>query len=94
MLVKQKYVRKHLYMMVVEQLVDDLVQQGYEIKTQYPITSTLRADLFAVRGDEKIVMELTYGHIPDDALQRLRLIVSNEGFELRVIDISKVELER
>lgn len=81
-------------MMVVEQLLDDYRQQGYEIKTQYPISSTLRADLFAVRGDESVVIELVDGQMPPEALHRLQSIVANEGFILRVVDVSKVQLEK
>lgn len=81
-------------MMVVEQLIDNYRQQGYEIKTQYPISSTLRADLFAVREEEKVVIELVYGKMHEDELEQLEQTVSSEGFRLVVIDISKVKLER
>lgn len=81
-------------MMVVEQLLDDYRQQGYEIKTQYPISSSLRADLFAVRGDEHVVIELVDGQILPEALRYLQNIVANEGFTLRIVDVSKVQLEK
>lgn len=92
--IKQKYVKKYMSMMVVEQLIDNYRQQGYEIKTQYPISSTLRADLFAVREEEKVVIELVYGKMHEDELEQLEQTVSSEGFRLVVIDISKVKLER
>lgn len=81
-------------MMVIEQLLDDYRQQGYEIKTQYPISSTLRADMFAVRGDERVVIELVDGQMQPEALRRMQTIVTNEGFTLRVVDVSKVKLEK
>lgn len=93
LIIKRNYVRKYLQMMVVEQLLDDYRQQGYEIKTQYPISATLRADLFAVKGDDRVVIELVYGRIPDEAMQQLEHTVTSEGFRLEVIDISKVKLE-
>lgn len=93
-IIRHQYVKKHLFMMVVEQLLDDYRQQGYEIKTQYPISSTLRADMFAVRGDERVVIELVDGQMPSEALQRLQSIVAHEGFTLRVVDITKVQLEK
>ena len=92
--IKQKYVKKYMSMMVVEQLIDNYRQQGYETKTQYPISSTLRADLFAVREEEKVVIELVYGKMHEDELEQLEQTVSSEGFRLVVIDISKVKLER
>ena len=92
-IIRHQYVKKHLFMMVVEQLLDDYRQKGYEIKTQYPISSMLRADLFAVRGDERVVIELVDGQISSEALHRLQSIVANEGFTLRIVDISKVRLE-
>lgn len=94
LVIKKQNVRRHLFMMVVEQLLDDYRQEGYEIKTQYPISDSLRADLFAVKGDERIVIELVYGGIPADTLKQLEQIVSEEGFILKVIDISKVILEQ
>lgn len=94
LIIKKQYVRKYLFKMVVEQLLDDYRQQGYEIKTQYPISSSLRADLFAVRGDDRVVIELTYGKIPDEDLKQLNQTVDSEGFRLEVIDISKVKLSR
>lgn len=93
-IIRHQYVKKHLFMMVVEQLLDDYRQQGYEIKTQYPISSTLRADMFAVRGDERVVIELVDGQMPSEALHRLQSIVAKEGFTLRVVDITKVQLEK
>ena len=92
-IIRHQYVQRYLFMMVVEQLLDDYRQQGYEIKTKYPISSTLRADLFAVRGDERVVIELVDGQISSEALHRLQSIVANEGFTLRIVDISKVQLE-
>lgn len=92
-IIQHQFVKKYLYMMVVEQLLDDYRQQGYEIKTRYPISPTLRADLFAVRGDERVVIELVDGTISTEVLHRLQAIVANEGFTLRIVDISKVRLE-
>lgn len=93
-IIRHQYVKKHLFMMVIEQLLDDYRQQGYEIKTQYPISSTLRADMFAVRGDERVVIELVDGQMQPEALRRMQTIVTNEGFTLRVVDVSKVKLEK
>jgi len=94
LIIKQEYVRKHLQMMVVEQLLDNYRSQGYEIKTQYPISATLRADLFAVKGDDRVVIELVNGTISDEAMKHFMQVVTSEGFRLEVIDISKVKLER
>ena len=81
-------------MMVVEQLLDNYRSQGYEIKTQYPISATLRADLFAVKGDDRVVIELIYGKASDDALKQLEQMVASEGFRLEIVDVSKVKMER
>jgi hypothetical protein len=94
LVIKKQYVRKHLFMMVVEQLLDDYRKEGYEIKTQYPISGTLRADLFAVRGEERIVIELVFGRTPADVLNQLKQTVNAEGFTLKVIDVSKVTFEQ
>ena len=94
MIIKRQYVRKHLTMMVVEQLLDNYRSQGYEIKTQYPISATLRADLFAVKGDDRVVIELIYGKASDDALKQLEQMVASEGFRLEIVDVSKVKMER
>lgn len=94
LIIKQKYVRKHLPMMVVEQLLDNYRQRGYEIKPQYPISASLRADLFAVKGEDRVVIKLVYGTIPDEAMRQLEHSVASEGFRLEIIDIAKVKLER
>ena len=94
LIIKRQYVRKHLTMMAVEQLLDNYRSQGYDIKTQYPISATLRADLFAVKDDDRVVIELIYGKAPDDALMQLRQMVSSEGLRLEIIDVSKIKMER
>ena len=94
LVIKRQYVRRHLMMMVVEQLFNDYRQQGYEVKTQYPVAANMRADLFAVKGEEKIVIELVDGDLPSEAKERLEQTVSAEGFSLRIIDITKVTMER
>lgn len=92
--IRKQYVKKYIYMMVVEQLLDDYRQHGFEIKTQYPISAVLRADLFAVRDDKRVVIELVDGAIPASAKQRLERIAADEGLEIKVIDISKVKFEK
>lgn len=94
MIVKKKYLKKYLYMMVEEQLLDDYRQQGFEVKTQYPILADFRADIYAVRGEERVVVELVDGNIPESVMERIKSSITEEGFDLKIIDISKVELEK
>lgn len=92
--IRKQYVKKHIYMMVVEQLLDDYRQQGFEIKTQYPISATLRADIFAVRDNERVVIELVDGAVSASTKQRLEGIAAGEGVEIKLIDISRVKFEK
>ena len=53
--------------MAMEQIVDEYKEKGYELKVQYPLSHNLRADLYAVKDDEKIAIEFVNGTTPEDS---------------------------
>lgn len=79
--------------MAVEQLLDEYKENGFEIKSQYPIIGSLRVDLFAVKGDERIAIEFVDNQTSDDTVSRLQQIAQEEDFVLKLIDISAIQLE-
>ena len=94
MIIKKEYFKKYLYLMVEEQLLDDYRQQGFEVKPQYPISAGFRADIYAVRGKERVVVELVDGKIPESVMERMKSSIKEEGLDLKIIDISKVDFEK
>lgn len=94
MIIKKEYFKKYLFMMVEKQLLDDYRQQGFEVKTQYPISSGFRADIYAVRGEERVVVEIVDGNIHESVMERMKSSILEEGLDLKIIDISKVEIEK
>ena len=80
--------------MAVDQLIDEYLGKGYEIKSQYPIIGSLRVDLFAVKGNKRIAVEFVDGHTSSESLLRLKRVAEEEGFSLKLIDISKIKIEQ
>lgn len=91
--IQSKYVRKYLLLMAMEQIIDEYREKGFELKVQYPLSHNLRADLYAVKDDEKIVIEFVNGKRSEDNISRLKQITSEEGITLRVIDASTIKIE-
>ena len=91
--IQSKYIRKYLPLMAMEQIVDEYKEKGYELKVQYPLSHNLRADLYAVKDDEKIAIEFVNGTTPEDIISRLRQITAEEGITFRVIDVSSIKIE-
>jgi len=79
--------------MAMEQIVDEYKEMGYELKVQYPLSHNLRADLYAVKNEEKIAIEFVNGKTQEDTISRLKQITSEEGITLRVIDTSSIKIE-
>ncbi len=94
MIIKRQYIKKYLLQMVIDQLVDDFTQKGYEVKTQYPIFSNFRADLYAVKEGNKIAVVFVDNNSPMQALNHLKQLVAADGIMLMFVDLTQITLEQ
>ena len=79
--------------MVLEQLVDEYKGKGYEVKIKYPLAHQIRADIYAVNDSDRIVIEFVDEHTPQEYVNRLKKVISDEGMKLNLVDFSKIILE-
>ena len=93
MIIKRQYIKKYLLQMAIDQLVDDFTQKGYEVKTQYPIFSNFRTDLYAVKEGDKIAVVFV-DNSPMQALNHLKQLVAADGINLIFVDITQITLEQ
>ena len=94
MVIKNKYVKKYIPLMAMEQLIEEYKKKGYELKTQYPIYGTLRVDLFAANENDKLAIEFVDEFTTKESLIRLKQIAEEEKVTIKLINISKIRLEQ
>ena len=68
-------------------------QKGFEIKPQYPILDNFRADIYAIKDDEKVAIEFVHISDSEESMQNLKQLAAEEGITLRFIDISKIQIQ-
>ena len=84
--IREEYIRRYWYRMVEDQIYDDYVAKGYEVKREYPLGDTnFRSDLFATRDDEKVLIEIVTKSKPREYIMRLYDIAHEMGADLKVI---------
>jgi Holliday junction resolvase len=60
--IKKQYLQKYMHSVAIDQLADEYRSKGYKVLKGEPIGSH-KADLIAVKGDEKIVVEVKAGKL-------------------------------
>ena len=83
------YVRQ----MVVHQLLDEYRKDGYETKDQYPIGKNLRADIYAVKDDERVIVEIKDKRARLEYIDKIRETAQKEGIRFIIVDISDIKIE-
>lgn len=83
------YVRQ----MVVQQLLDEYREQGYETKEQYPLGNNQRADIYAVKDNERVIIELKDKRARLEYIEKIRETAQKEGIKFIIIDISDIIIE-
>lgn len=86
--IKEQYVRRYWYQMVEDQVYDEYKEKGYEVEKEYRFQSdrgVMCADLFATKGDEKIILEIVSRNRPKEHIMRLYSIAREMGAELRIV---------
>ena len=85
--IKEKYIRRYWNQMVEEQVYDDYVAKGYEVRRDCLLgeSKAIRADFFATRGDEKLIIELVTKAKPKDYVLQLYDIAREMGAELNLV---------
>ena len=79
--------------MAVQQLMDEYKEKGYEVKEQYPIGRNLRADLYASKDGERIIVELTDKDTRLEQVDLIRQIAQLEGSQFRIVNLSDIKIE-
>lgn len=79
--------------MAMDQLIDEYIQNGYEIKSQYPLFDDFRADLYALKDEEKVAIEFVNIPVSEELMQSIKQRAAKEGITLRFIDISKIQIQ-
>jgi len=93
MVIRQKYYQMFVRQMAVLQLVDEYKEQGYEVKEQYPIGRNLRADLYASKDGERVIIELTDKNTRLEQVNLISQIAQLEGAQFRIINLSDTKIE-
>lgn len=89
MKIDYNYLRRYYGRMAIEQIADEYRSRGYEVTKNYPIEgSDFRADLLAVKGDEKIIIEVKADKLNANSKRHLaelaKYISTLEGYKFRV----------
>lgn len=93
--IREEYIRRYWYKMVEEQVYDDYKAKGYDVVRECLLGETeFRADIFATRGDEKIIIEIATKSKPRAYIMRLYDIAHEMGAELKVIYANYAPLTR
>lgn len=91
--IKDKYLRRYWYKMVEDQVYDEYVDMGYEVTRDYMLGETsICADLYATRDDEKIIVEIITKDKYKPFIMRLYDIAHQLGAELKLISANYVPL--
>jgi len=93
MVIRQKYYQMFVRQMAVQQLMDEYKEKGYEVKEQYPIGRNLRADLYASKDGERIIVELTDKDTRLEQVDLIRQIAQLEGSQFRIVNLSDIKIE-
>ena len=95
-MIQQDRIKRLRYQATIEKLVEQYESMGYDVKTEYPVREGFRADLYAEKDGERIVVEVIQDSRTSHAiLAHIRKIVEAEGmkvlFRPLVSGIAKVE---
>ena len=93
MIIKRKYFEIFVRQMVVRQLLDDYRDNGYETKERYPLGNSLRADIYAVKDGERVIIQIIDKQTPKEQIEKIREKAREEGFKLAVYDITDAKIE-
>lgn len=84
--IREEYIRRYWYNMVEDQVYDDYRRKGYEVSREYCINNTtIRADLYATKDDEKIIIEIVKRDKHKAYIMHLYDLAHEMGAELKLI---------
>jgi len=93
MVIKKKYFEMYVRQMVVRQLLDEYRDNGYETKEQYPLGNSLRADIYAVKDGERVIIQIIDKQTRKEQIEKIRERALEEGVKLTIYDITNVKIE-
>lgn len=91
--IKRKYFDLYVRQMVVRQLLDEYKENGYETKEQYPLGNNLRADIYAVKEDERVIVEIMDKNSRKEYIEKIHDTALKECVKFIIIDISDIKIE-
>lgn len=72
-------IQKYSYLLALEKVKDEYESNGYEVKADYPITSGIRADLYAMKGDDRVIVDLKASMPTAEMRKRMNSLANAEG---------------
>ncbi len=84
--IKEKYIRRYWYQMVEDQVYDEYVAKGFDVSRQQILGDTaIRADLYATKDDEKIIIEIVTKAKPKPYILHLYDLAHEIGADLKLV---------
>ena len=90
--VKEKYIQKYWHEIVRDQIMDELMEQGFKVYPEHALDGYV-ADLYAERGDEKRIIEIKKNALSRDAFIKLHGFALKRGikFQLAIADFRSLK---
>ena len=82
--IKEKYIRKYWEKIVADQLADELQQKGYLVEREKKV-GNLSFDLYATKGDERIIYEIKQGRFSKASIEQLQHYTKEHGARLQLV---------
>lgn len=86
--IKDKYIKKYWYNMVLDQLVDEYESSGYVIDKECRLSENSKyycADLVVKKDGEKTIIEILHDKSKMDQTIRLRKFACDNGYDFKIV---------
>lgn len=80
--INPKYIQRYWYQIVADQIADEYKQNEYTIYREYQV-GDIRADLYAVKEDHKVIIEIVTSEKSNDQIIRLYRAAQQSDCEFR-----------
>ena len=83
--IEDKYIRKYWYQIVEDQVCDNYMSRGYHVEKQIALGDGLRADLYATKDEERIIIEIAISKKSRQEFVHLFKIAHDIGARVEVV---------
>lgn len=82
--INPKYIQRYWYQIVADQIADEYRQKEYTIYREYQVDD-IRADLYAVKEDHKVIIEIVTSEKSNDQIIHLYRAAQQSDCEFRIV---------